>query len=242
MIFALVGQKGGSGKTTTALSVAAELLARGSSVLVVDADPQLSARTWGEVATEAGHAVPTIVALGANMFQADQVPRLAQSYDHVVIDCPPSNGVIQRAALMSCDVALLPCGQSGLDAWALASTMTLVGEASALRPGLQVVALLTRVQGRTVLGQGARVALEQAGLSVLTSKLGYRVAFQEAITAGLGASTYAPGDAAAGEVRALVDELLALAPRPAGKAARAPRPPKPAAPSSKGSKGASRGR
>jgi chromosome partitioning protein len=46
MIIAVCGQKGGTGKTTTAYSIAAEMVSRGRKVLLVDADPQGSARTW----------------------------------------------------------------------------------------------------------------------------------------------------------------------------------------------------
>jgi chromosome partitioning protein len=65
--YAFAGQKGGAGKSTMAIAVAAELMARGSKVLLVDADPQGTATTWTEVAAEAGHATPTLVAMGANM-------------------------------------------------------------------------------------------------------------------------------------------------------------------------------
>ena len=50
--------------------------------------------------------------------------------------------------------------------------------------------------------------LEAGGLPVLKSELGDRVSYQEAIAAGLGVSRYAPKDAAAGEIKALLDELL----------------------------------
>lgn len=210
MIVAFAGQKGGAGKTTAAISVAAELLLRGAKVLLVDADPQGSLRTWAQMANELGRPAPTTVAMGADMFAAPQLPRLAPGFDHVLIDCPPRHGEIQRAALMVADVAVLPCGQGTLDAWSMAATLALVTEARAVRPVLAVVALLTRVQPRTVLGQGARDVLAQTGLAVLKTELGFRVAYQEAPATGLGVSTYAPQDPAADEIRALVDELLAL--------------------------------
>ena len=212
MIVAFAGQKGGAGKTTAAISVAAELLLRGAKVLLVDADPQGSLRTWAQMANELGRPAPTTVAMGADMFAATQLPRLAPGFDHVFIDCPPRHGEIQRAALMVADVAVLPCGQGTLDAWSMAATLALVTEARAVRPVLAVVALLTRVQPRTVLGQGARDVLAQAGLAVLKTELGFRIAYQEAPATGLGVSTYAPHDPAADEIRALVSELLALAP------------------------------
>ncbi len=229
MILALAGQKGGVGKSTVAISIAAELVTRKRKVLLVDADPQGTSRTWGEVASEGGHPLPTIVAMGATMHRPDQLPRVAGGYDHVVIDCPPRHGEIQRSALMVADVVLLPCGPSAADAWALASSVELVTEARSLRPELVAFIVITRKQVNTAISKGARDVLAQSGVPVAATELGYRVAFAEALGAGLGATTYAPKDAAATEVRALVDELLTTERRrhaqeaPARKPAKAPR-------------------
>lgn len=210
VIVAVAGQKGGAGKSTVAVNVAAELVHRGRSVLLVDADPQGTSRTWAEVAAEAGRPSPTVAAMGATMHRPDQLPRLRSSFDCVVVDCPPRAGDVQRAALMVADVAVLPCGPSAADAWALAGSLEAVAEARALRPQLVAVVLLTRVQGRTALGRGARDVLAESGLPLLRASLGYRVAYAEALAAGRGVTDYAPADRAAVEVRGLVDELEAL--------------------------------
>lgn len=229
MIFALAGQKGGVGKSTVAVSVAAELVARKLKVLLVDADPQGTARTWGDVASEQGHPLPTIVAMGATMHRPEQLPRVAGGYDHVVIDCPPRHGEIQRSALMVADAVVLPCGPSAADAWALASSVELIAEARALRPALGAFILITRKQMHTAISKGARDVLAQSGIPVLATELGYRVAFAEAVGAGQGPTTYAPKDAAAAEIRALVDELLTAERKrhaqeaPVRKPAKAPR-------------------
>lgn len=210
MILAFAGQKGGSGKSTAALAVAAESHARGRRGLLVDADPQGSIRTWADLAAEAGHAAPTVVAMGANLYREDQLPRLAQDHDDVIIDCPPRHDDIQRAALMVADIVVLPCGPSPLDAWALVEGLDLVERAQQLRPELRAVVLVTRKVARTSLGAGARETLKGSGLPVLATELGYRVAFQEAPAAGLGVTAYAPRSRAAKEVRALVDELATI--------------------------------
>jgi chromosome partitioning protein len=211
MVIALAGQKGGTGKTTTAVCLASEWHARGRRVVLVDADPQGSSRTWAEVAAEANHASPTVIAMGSGLHRPDQLPALASSYDFAVVDCPPRHGDIQRSALMVADLVVIPCGPSGLDAWALGATLDLIEEARIVRPDLQVVVVITRRVARTTLGAQARDVLASSQLRVLAAELGHRVAYQEALAAGLGVTGYAPTSAAAAEVRALADELEHLA-------------------------------
>ena len=210
MIVALTGQKGGVGKSTTAVCLGVAALERGQRVLLVDADPQGTTRTWGEVASERGHAAPTVVAMGATMHRSGQLRDVARGYDLTLIDCPPRHGEVQRSALMVSDVAVLPCGPSAADAWALSAALDVVNEARAMREDLLACILITRKQGRTALGKGARVALEAAGLPVLATEIGQRVAFQEAIAAGQGITTYAPRDAGTLEMLNLLDELEKL--------------------------------
>jgi chromosome partitioning protein len=207
MIIALTGQKGGIGKSTTAVSLAVAALTKGKRVLLVDADPQGTVRTWGDVAGEAGHEIPTVMAMGASMHKPGQLPDVASAYDLTVIDCPPRHGEIARSALMIADVAVFPCGPTAADAWALASAIETYREAAALRSSLKGCILITRKQGRTALGKSARAVLETSGLPVMKTELGYRIAYQEALACGQGVTSYAPRDAAAREINHLLEEL-----------------------------------
>ncbi|MCC6553970.1 MAG: AAA family ATPase [Polyangiaceae bacterium] len=207
MIIALTGQKGGIGKSTTAVSLAVAAQAKGRRVLLVDADPQGTVRTWGDVASEAGNEIPTVVAMGATMHRPGQLPAVTPAYDLTIIDCPPRHGEICRSALMVADLAIFPCGPTAADAWALAGAVELFNEARALRDHLLGAVLITRKQGRTALGRSARAVLETSGLPVLATELGYRVAYQEALATGQGVTTYAPRDTASREMFNLLAEL-----------------------------------
>jgi chromosome partitioning protein len=207
MIVAFAGQKGGVGKSTTAVCLAVAALERGSRVLLVDADPQGTVRTWGEVAAELKRPAPTVVAMGASMHKAGQLGALAAAYDVTFIDCPPRHGDVQRSALMVADVVVLPCGASAADAWALATSLEVVREARTMRDELLACVLITRKQGRTALGKAARKVLEATGLPVLETELGSRIAYQEALASGQGITTYAARDAGTREIFDLLDEL-----------------------------------
>ncbi len=207
MIVAFAGQKGGVGKSTTAVCLAVAALERGSRVLLVDADPQGTVRTWGEVAAERKRPAPTVVAMGASMHKQGQLMALAAGYDMTFIDCPPRHGEVQRSALMVADVVVLPCGASAADAWALATSLEVVREARAMRDELLACVLITRKQGRTAIGKAARKVLESTGLPVLTTELGSRIAYQEELAGGQGITSYAARDAGTREIYDLLDEL-----------------------------------
>jgi chromosome partitioning protein len=210
MILSLVSQKGGVGKSTLAVSIAWELLARGNRVLIVDADPQATATVAVEVAKEQGHPAPSVVSMGKEMYRDDQLPAIARSFDHVVIDTPGKLGEIQKAALMVADFALIPVGQSAADVWTLSSTVELLDQARTFHRNLQAAVVLTRRKPRTAIGKNARVPLEESGLRTLKGETTDRMAWQECIGAGLGVAQYAPRDAAAAELRGIVDEVVEL--------------------------------
>jgi len=207
MIIALTGQKGGIGKSTTAINLAVAAVSRGHRVLLVDADPQGTVRTWAHVASEAKQPTPTVVAAGAAMHKPGQLVSAAPNYDLTIIDCPPRHGEICRSALMVADVAVFPCGPTAADVWSLAAAIEIFQQARALRSSLKGCILITRKQGRTALGRLARKALEASGLPVLSTEVGYRVAYQESLAAGRGVTTHSPRDLAAKETNELLDEL-----------------------------------
>lgn len=209
LIVAIAGQKGGAGKSTLAVNLAAEWNARGLRVLLVDADPQGTASTWADVAAEAKRPAPAVVAVGENLRR--DVPRLAEAADVVVLDVPGrSGGARQAGALMVADVVVLPCGPSAPDVWALGGSVEVVREVMALRPELRACVVLNRAD-RSAMSKQARGAVDGLGLPVLSQSLGARVAFSEALAAGQGVTAYAPGTVAANELRRLVDELEAFA-------------------------------
>ncbi len=207
---AIAGQKGGVGKTTISATLATEWVARGSSVLLVDADPQASARTWGDVCAEAGHDGPTIVAMGPGLHRPDQLPAMKKGFDFVIIDCPPANGQVQRAALMVSDLVLLPCSPSPMDLWSLSRSIEMIEEAQIVRPELEAAVVITQKDARTALGDQIRKSLAETGLPILRTEIHNRIAYAEAMIIGMGVTTYAAKSKAAKEAKRLANEVEKL--------------------------------
>ena len=210
MIIVLCGSKGGLGKSTLTIAIACELHARGLRVLIVDADDeQRTSLTWSEVAAEVGADVPQVVVMGDNIITA--LPPMARAYDVVLVDCPGGNRDTTKRtsrALGTADFALLPCGPTGPEIWALPKTCEQVQAVQDLRP-FPAYILVCRKQPGTVLGRRARAAIEEAPLPLLDTELDYRITYGEMTTGGQGLHTYEPKSEAAEEVRRLVDELSA---------------------------------
>jgi chromosome partitioning protein len=204
---AFVSSKGGVGKSTCAVNVAAELVARGHKTLLVDLDEQGTARVWGDIAHEQGHGAPVVVGMGPTVHK--QLPAILPQYDFAILDTPGRSDVTVRAALLAADLAVMPCSGTPADVWGLAPTLKLVAEAQAL--GSLRACILVNRKKNAAIGRNARQVLAKSGVPILSAELGDRVAYAEALATGKAVSAYAPADAAAREMTTLLAELVAFA-------------------------------
>lgn len=209
MILSFQQLKGGAGKTTLALNVAAVLAAeRKARVLFVDADPQGSALDWSQA--RQGERLFPVIGLPRPTIHKE-LAEMARDYDHVVVDTPPRISELARSALMAADIAVLPTTPSQYDIWALSSTVDLVREALVFKPALRVAVAVNRKISGTVIGKVVTEAIGEFGVDVLQTSITQRVIFAE--MAGIGRSVIEmdPQGPAAQEVRELTTEVLSLA-------------------------------
>jgi chromosome partitioning protein len=150
MRIALVNQKGGVGKSTSAVYLAAGL-ARYGRTLLVDSDPQQTALTWSELA---GDGFPPVVSLPTRDLRR-RLRELAQDYEHVVIDTPPGSPAISRSAVLAANFVIIPTSPTLVDLDRLRPTLELLAEVEEQQP-FQVRILLTRVRAGTVSVRTAR--------------------------------------------------------------------------------------
>jgi len=112
MIIVLGSQKGGVGKSTLAVSVAAYLIEQGSRVLIVDADDQKSVLTWYNNRSE---SLPHIPVTGASGNIKAMLKEHEKSYDYVIADCAGRDSSEMRSGLMAADVFISPLRPSQMD-------------------------------------------------------------------------------------------------------------------------------
>ena len=215
MIIAVVGQKGGTGKTTLTLNLAEALQDAGYTVLVGDADPQGSARIWAQRAAEHDREVCTVVGVGANMNRQGQLRRLAEGYDLALVDCPPKRGEVLRAALLTAGLALIPIRPTPQDLDALGETLDVVQMAKELNPGLQVAVVVSQRPARAAIADAVVEALRAIPeVMVLTTEIRARVIYQEAHATGSTAYSFTPpykAKKARAEITELAGEVVRMA-------------------------------
>lgn len=109
---AIVSQKGGAGKTTLAVNLAAEA-ARSRVSLIIDTDPQATASRWGQWR---GGDDPEVIDCGAPTLLAGKLAKAAQlGADLAVIDTPPHADAMARQAARLADLLLIPCRPRAFD-------------------------------------------------------------------------------------------------------------------------------
>jgi len=245
-----VNQKGGVGKTTTTINLAAYLAQVGQRVLVVDLDPQANATsclgvdklgvvggTYEALLGDANVAsyvllnerlklslLPSSPALaGAEVELVDELAResrlrkalepLANKYDYILIDCPPSLGLLTVNGLMAAAngvIVPVQCEYLALEGLGQL-TQTIERVRSLLFPGLTVRGVvLTMYDNRTNLSSDVVTEVNRHFPDqVFKSVIPRSIRLAEAPSYGLPISSYAPTSVGAVAYEALAKELLA---------------------------------
>ncbi|MDA8330268.1 MAG: ParA family protein [Candidatus Dormibacteraeota bacterium] len=247
-VITVCNQKGGVGKTTTAINLGAALCEKGLRVLLVDCDPQANAtsglsvdfkrldasiydvvvlgRPLLEVAIPIKHVprltlVPATVGLAGAELELADLPlresrlRLAldglNDFDYVLLDTPPSLGLLTINCLVAADAMLIPlqCEYYALEGLTLLThTQSLVRQS--LNPGLRLAGIvLTLFDPRTVLSsQVVAEVRKQFGTQAFETVIPRSVRLSEAPSHGLPITQYDPTGRGAIAYRALAEELV----------------------------------
>lgn len=204
MIIGVLNQKGGVGKTTLSVNIAAALARTGKRVLLIDADPQGSALDWA--AAREGDPLFAVVGLPKPSIHKE-LSVVGEGYDHIVIDGPPRVTDLARSAIMASDVVLVPVQPSPYDIWAADEVVKLIQEASVFKENIKSFFVINRKIANTAIGRDVREALEAYNLPTLEASVVQRVVFAEAAAVGKAVYEQDRDGVASQEIEAVVSEL-----------------------------------
>lgn len=200
---AIVSQKGGAGKTTLAIHLAAAASAAGHLAAILDTDPQATASRWGE--WRAG-ADPDVIDCGAPTLLARKLQQLDEAgAGLVVIDTPPHADIMAREACKLADLILVPCRPQAFD---LAAIETTAGLVTATGKPAFVVFVGGPPRAPATYKEAAELIegtndLPGFGIAVAPAMLAQRAVYHHSTALGKVAAEVEPNGRAAEEVAAL---------------------------------------
>jgi chromosome partitioning protein len=202
-VIAVLNQKGGAGKTTIATHLARALQLAGRDVLLVDSDPQGSARDWAAVRDD--QPVPVV---GIDRPTIDRDLKNITKKEFVVIDGAPQAADLAVSAIKAADFILIPVQPSPYDIWATSDLVDLVKQRIEMTDGrLQVAFVVSRAIKGTRIGAEITETLEGYGLPILTARITQRVSYPTTAASGTTVLDTEPQGDAAAEIRALLEEI-----------------------------------
>lgn len=205
MIISILNEKGGVGKTTLATNLAKTIKdRRDTSVILIDSDPQGSARDWhvngdGNVLDVVGLDRPTL---------DKDVLKFKRQYGYIFIDGAPQLTQMALKAILCSDLILIPVQPSPYDIWASKDLVELIKQRQDVTEGRPAAAfIVSRQIVGTKMGNEVRGVLNEYGLPVFNYGTFQRIAYTK--TAAVGQTVHAGDDEIAkSEMELIADELL----------------------------------
>ncbi|WP_027710076.1 ParA family partition ATPase [Zooshikella ganghwensis] len=188
-VISFLNQKGGSTKTTNAITLSYGLRKRGKKVLLIDTDQQATASKAYARALDSGFSVddlPTVISV-PRATVSDEIKSYKDSFEYIVIDSPGSleNLNIPVGIIKASNLAIVPVQPSPYDIEDSAAVVEMIQSRREITDGLPKAAILiSRTKSKTILGREIQEALEQFGLPIMDTRIPDSEIFKQTAIAG----------------------------------------------------------
>ena len=185
-VIAVIQEKGGTGKSTIATNLAG-MAAKRCRVALVDCDmPQGTSQSWASI--RLADKPENLTARTATSYTelVRLIDELVPNHDLIVIDAPPRIAESTKAALILSTLTLIPLGASAAEIWATADLLNTIEAAKQVKGEVDARILWNRFRASTNSAKELSEAVRtELNLKQLNTKIGYRVAYSEALARGL---------------------------------------------------------
>lgn len=179
-IIAVLNQKGGVGKTTLATNIATKLHLNGSKVLLVDSDPQGSARDWHA----AGDSEIAMVGIDRPTLEKD-IKKISHDFEWVIIDGAPQLSNMATSAIKCADLVIIPVQPSSYDIWASEDIVDLIKARQQITDGIpKAYFCISKRRMTTSLSKEVEEALQGYNMPILKSYTVDRTAYAKSPAEG----------------------------------------------------------